>query len=397
MWNRKKRICLEAVLFVMLVAAAVLFQGTERVHADEGSGTEAPVKNGFITENGKTWFYENGVMQKDRWVTVGGKEYHLSVSGIMDTSKWIQNTYYVNSKGVKQKSKWVKNTYYVNSKGVKQKSKWIKNTYYVNSKGVKQKNKWIQNTYYVNAKGVKQKEKWIQDRYYVDKNGKKVVNQWLQIGEYTYHFSASGAKDTNRWIDNRYVDSNGIYIKGAITGGSWSGSRYRQSNGVYLSDGLYYINGAYYLFQSGYNLRNGWNAYDARWYYCKADGKVAVNQWISVNLPALNAYWGAFNVNQKDKWVNSQGEFTARKHKTVKWEQVIVVGTDVREGYYRVEPKNKKLPAYYQWVKKTGNTTNDYREVNRITEGVTLAFGIGDADNPWCLQVNNCTVTRIEN
>ncbi|MDO5422579.1 MAG: hypothetical protein Q4F41_02495 [Eubacteriales bacterium] len=250
--------------------------------------------------------------------------------------------------------------------------------------------------------------KTVGKKKYYYRKGQMVKNKWTVISGEKYHFAKNGVLDTSKWVGNRYVDKTGKYVKEAVKG-KWVktpiGTRYKKSNGTYLGEGKYYIDGYYYMMDgNGYLWKNTWIANGNRWYYCGKTGKVATNKWISAKTHPADAYWDEFFKSFKYLWVNEKGELEARKNKTVKWDQVLEVFISastkpvegkVREGYYYIQPKKGKT-AYYQWVKKTGNTFDEYRPVVKVTKKVKVAFGRGDADNPWCIQLYNCKLTRIE-
>lgn len=246
--------------------------------------------------------------------------------------------------------------------------------------------------------------KQVKKKKYYYKKGVMQKNKWVKIDGKKYHFSKKGTLDVRKWVGKRYVDKKGAWIKAAVKG-RWEGARYRKTNGSYLSNGEYYIDGYYYIFKDGIVQKDGWKLLDKVWYYCNAKGRVLTNRWVKATFTkvATSDWWKTFDASMPYKWVNDRGKFDARKSKTVAWEENLIVRRTsvapegvVREGWYWVEPLDKKKPAYYQWVKLSGNSTEDYREINRVTKKIKLPFGEGDTKNPWCIQLRNCKLTRIE-
>lgn len=47
-----------------------------------GQGTQT-VKNGWVQQNGKTYYYDNGIMAAGTWKTIGGKNYYFGSDGVM--------------------------------------------------------------------------------------------------------------------------------------------------------------------------------------------------------------------------------------------------------------------------------------------------------------------------
>ena len=239
---------------------------------------------------------------------------------------------------------------------------------------------------------------------YYYKKGVMLKNKWIVVEGKKYHLSKSGKLDVKKWVGKRYVNKQGAWVKEAVKG-KWEGSRYRKSNGKYLNNGEYYIDGYYYIFSNGVVQKNGWKLLNKVWYYCDSRGRVATNKWVKATFTtvATSDWWKTFDAAMPYKWVNEKGQFDARKSKTVKWDECLIVKRAnsvpegmVREGWYWIEAANKSKPAYYQWVQKTGNSTENYREINKVKGKVKVAFGEGEAKNPWCIQLKNCKLTRIE-
>lgn len=246
--------------------------------------------------------------------------------------------------------------------------------------------------------------KKVKKKTYYYKKGVMQKNKWVVVEGQKFHLSKKGVLDVNKWVGSRYVDKTGAWVKAAVKG-KWEGTRYRKSNGSYLNNGEYFINGYYYIFMNGNVQKNGWKLLDKVFYYCDSKGRVATNKWIKTPLTtvATSDWWKTFEAAMPYKWVNEKGQFDARKSKTVKWDECLIVKQAnsvpegmVREGWYWIEPANKSKPAYYQWVQQTGNSTENYREINKVTKKVKVAFGAGDVKNPWCIQLKNCKLTRIE-
>ena len=168
-------------------------------------------KTGFIRENEKVYYYENGkklsgwqlinVNTDDKKTTVQKLWIYLNQSGEVQTG-WVQD-----------KGTW----YYLNEltgeyKGIAFMKKGFfedvnKNWYYLDESGAMKENQWFQTN-----------EGW----YYADKSGAVKVNEWFQVGnkwyapsekgtiitngfvpykdEY-YHFNASGEMSANEWFE----------------------------------------------------------------------------------------------------------------------------------------------------------------------------------------------------
>ena len=226
------------------------------------------------------------------------------------------------------KATWMKNQngwWYQNIDGTYPRKQWMKIDniwYYFDVDGYmvtnwqKINNKW----YFFDDKGAmvtgwkKSGNKW----YYLDGQGAMVSDKWQKIDGKWYVFDKSGAMKSNAWVGNYYVGSDGAYVKDR-----WIGKYHVNKNGVWdktagwqkLGGSCYYLGqdgtmktgwqklggSCYYLGQDG-TMKTGWQYisdkcyyfYDSgkmassTWlnnkYYLKADGSMAVNEYI-------NGYW----------------------------------------------------------------------------------------------------------
>lgn len=67
-------------------------------------------QNGWSLQDGTWYYYKNGILLTNTWITSGGQYYYLGEDGSMQTNTWIGN-YYVDSNGVwltnYQPAKWM--------------------------------------------------------------------------------------------------------------------------------------------------------------------------------------------------------------------------------------------------------------------------------------------------
>lgn len=148
-------------------------------------------KTGWVTENGKKFYYVNGV-KKTGWIKVGGKKYYIDKTLGMYKSKLLRD-----SKNVVR---------YVDRNGVLVKNRWITvsgKKYYFDQYGhaLKGRKKVGQNYYYFQTKyGYMMKHVRYMDSkddlYYFGGDGimvKSVFYTWSGNNEsHTYYFTASG-------------------------------------------------------------------------------------------------------------------------------------------------------------------------------------------------------------
>ena len=206
-------------------------------------GTAQPELDGLVTQNGKTYYYVDGIRQTGLHY-INGKAYIFDRNGVMQKSGWYE------AEG---------DSFYLNDYGA----------------GV-----------------VKCWRLGMDGKYrYLKADGRMAVNEWIVDYGKTYYLGSDGKKYTGtRVIDGKSYtfDSNGVLI--TETTGSHK-------------PGLQYINGKAYIFdENGQMLRSGWytadgssfylNDYgagvvkcwrlgtDGKYRYLKANGRMATNEWV---------------------------------------------------------------------------------------------------------------------
>ena len=208
------------------------------------------------------WYYldpKTGIMQTG-WIKVGGKIYYMSSSGVMKTGWETINDewYYFNSSGARENgwinigNKW----YYMDPETGIMQTGWIKvggKSYYMSSSGTMQtgwmsiENKW----YYLNSSGTRASgwvkvgnkwyymdpetgimyaDQWLSDTYYLSSSGVMAIG-WEQIDNIWYYFNDNGNKVRNSWVGNYYLKADG-----SMAVNEWvDGTRYFvDENGVWV-------------------------------------------------------------------------------------------------------------------------------------------------------------------
>ena len=193
-------------------------------------------KEGWVEENGKWAFYENGVKATNKW--------------LMDSVGWC----YVGADGY-----CVTNCWKADSKG------WC----YLDANGRMVYNNWV----YDNGK-------W----YFMDANGYMVSNQWRKDSKGWCYLGSSGAMLTNAWVKDSvgwcYVGADGYCVTNKWVADS-KGWCYLDSNGRMVTNKwVKDSKGWCYVGANGYCLTNTWKADSKGWCYLDADGRMVTNKWI---------------------------------------------------------------------------------------------------------------------
>lgn len=277
-------------------------------------GRYTGIKNnvGFVTDNGKTVYYDQNHQIVKGWLTVGGKTYYLQSSTGILLKGWITvsgKQYYAEpKKGVIQKSTWIGKKY-LTSTGALASAGFLDingKTYLFNASGEKQSGyvKYNGVTYYLNKNGVLQRNKWLNNKKKYIKADGSLAKGITAIGSKTYYFGSStgvkksgwktvdgnryyfakktGVLQKNKWLSSKkyYASSTGAVLKGLNT---VKGEIYffNLTTGKKVTKSKKTVNGSTYYFQSdGKAARNKWVKIKSKYYYFQADGKMAKNTWV---------------------------------------------------------------------------------------------------------------------
>lgn len=330
--NRKLRIL---PLFLMLafllctpLPTLAFDTGAEVTAGAETINTKATGKNGFITQNGNTYYYKNNKRLKG-FQKIDGKTYYFDKKGVMQTGfqKIKNDTYYFNKKGqmLTGLKKISKKYYYFNKKGVMQTSFQTinKKKYYFNSKGVMQ----------TGWKTIKKKT------YYFSESG--VMQTGLKkIDSKTYYFNKKGIMQTDFQTVNKkkyYFNSKGVMVKG-----------------------LKKINKKYYYFNKSGIMQTGFLELNGVTYYF--DSKTGV-KYIPKKNGTVKKISNTYAVFNKDGSVQKEASY------------VMVKGAKMQLQYYS-DPKvsTEKLLAAILYA-EAGNQKNDPVKGKLNGKTVTLYKG----------------------
>jgi 2',3'-cyclic-nucleotide 2'-phosphodiesterase (5'-nucleotidase family) len=205
----------------------------------------AEVKNGWVVEEGHTYYYENG-KKVTGWKVIKASKYYFNKDGVMQTG-WqtiAKKKYYFGKDGI-MRTGWQtinKKKYYFDKNGAMQ-TGWAKigkKKYYFDKNGAMQTG-WAKigkKKYYFDKNGGMQTgwAKIGKKKYYFDKNG-AMQTGWAKIGKKKYYFNKDGAMRTGWQTINKkkyYFDKNGVMQTGwvKIQGKMY----YFNSDGVYASN-----------------------------------------------------------------------------------------------------------------------------------------------------------------
>ncbi len=147
---------------------------------------EKPVLNGWISENGGWYYYENGVKLTNTWMQDSVGWCYLGSDGRMATNAWVPDSVgmcYVGENGYCKTDTWLHDG-----------NGWC----YLDSNGRKVTNQWIKDSEgwcYLGADGYCITNSWMKDSVgwcYLDENGRMLVSEWLYDGGKWYYLNSSG-------------------------------------------------------------------------------------------------------------------------------------------------------------------------------------------------------------
>ncbi|WP_165347052.1 S8 family serine peptidase [Gottfriedia acidiceleris] len=245
--------------------------GNETVKEVVINRADAPIKTGWVVENGKKYYYNSAGKKVTGWLTYNGKKYYLNSDGSMFNSGWkviSGKSYYFDKNGI-MKTGWLTvsgKKYYLNSDGSRFSNGWksISGKYYYFDKNGVMKTGWLTvsgKKYYLNSDGSRVSNGWKSisgKHYYFDKNG-VMKTGWLTVSGKKYYLNSDGSRFSNGWksIGGKYYhfDKNGVMKTGWLT----------------VSGKKYYLN------SDGSRFNNGWKKISGKYYYFNKSGVMAVN------------------------------------------------------------------------------------------------------------------------
>ena len=247
------------------------------------------VRNAWI---GSYWLGADGRMATNSWVDNG--RYYVGANGVWDKTVkkpevkkngWIKegSTWYYYENGTLARNKWISSTYWVGADGKMAISSWVDNgRYYVGASGA-----WVKDAKKPEtAKPVEKKQGWVKEgnAWYFYYQGQITRNAWVG----SYWLGSDGKMATSSWVDNGryYVGANGLWDKNA---------KKPEEKAVVKKNGWVKEGSAWYYYENGTLARNKW----AGNYWLGADGKMATNAWVDN---------GRYYVDGHGAWVKNAGQ-----------------------------------------------------------------------------------------
>jgi hypothetical protein len=192
------------------------------------NGTAINIKTGWVTDNGKTYYYNsNGTLLKDKWVTgTDGQIRYVNKQGIMVTNEFAFDgsyTYYLQADGSPMKDRLTyhpdgEHIIYFDSDG----HEVFQNFQYCPSVGY---------TCYFDSQGYIYKDQitFVGDKvYYLDENGRMKQNEWFSFanGRDVGYAEADGTLRSNGfgydpWGRVVFYHWNGMVARGLISDGAY--------------------------------------------------------------------------------------------------------------------------------------------------------------------------------
>ncbi|MDO4873374.1 MAG: GH25 family lysozyme [Carnobacterium sp.] len=210
-------------------------------------------RNRFVTINGNRYFAdEHGKAFNSNWKKIDGKWYSFKDNGVLRQNEFY-DYYYLKADGAMADNEWIFDKYY--------------NSYFFMKPGGAYASREWKDSYYLKAGGYMAKSEFVYDdhykaTYYFEESGRYVGGKWIEVNGKKYHFQMDGVLETNKWLGNYYVKSDGAMAKNEWFFDKNYGSYF------YLGDDGKYIGG------------NRWYQVDGDWYYFIADGQMATRKWI---------------------------------------------------------------------------------------------------------------------
>ena len=327
-------------------------------------GTAQPELDGLVTQNGKTYYYVDGIRQTGLHY-INGKAYIFDRNGVMQKSGWYEaegDSFYLNDYGAGVVKCWRLGTdgkyRYLKADGRMAVNEWIVDygkTYYLGADGKKYTGTRVIDgkSYTFDSNGERTRLKssnispWYDDfcgkAYIFDENGQMLRSGWYTAdgssfylndygagvvkcwrlgtdGKYRY-LKANGRMATNEWV----VDYGKTYYVGA-DGKKYTGTRVIDgksytfdSNGVLITGpgsgssssdyAVKYVNGKAYIYDGdGQMLRSGWYTAGGASYYLNDYGAGVVKCW-RLGTDGKYRYLGADGKMKTNCWIKDYGRW----------------------------------------------------------------------------------------
>ncbi len=271
--------------------------------------SDAASRNGWIKEDGKWAFYENGAKVVNKWVKDSQGWCYLGADGYCVTNTWKKDSVgwcYLNGSGSMVKNAWVHDGsgwYFLDANGYMVSNTWKKDSKgwcYLGSNGKMLTYAWCKDSKgwcYVGADGYCVTNTWKKDSVgwiWLDKNGSMTKNAWIHDGSGWYFLDANGYMVSNTWKK----DSKGwCYLGGS--GKMLTNAWVKDSKGwCYVGENGYCVTNCWkkdskgwiYLDENGSMKKNAW-IYDKGWYYVDGEGYMVANT--SVKWDGKTYYFNA--------------------------------------------------------------------------------------------------------
>ena len=212
---------------LMLASLAVL--GTSFLAISSNVQAAEQSNTGFIRENGKVYYVENGQKGKG-WKSINDSE--EKKEGVDKTWVYLSQTGEVQTGWVQDNGTW----YYLNEltgehKGIGIMKKGFfevnKTWYYFDESGEMKENQWFQQKegwYYADKSGALKVYEWFQVAgkwYFATEKGTIVTNAWIKSNDEVYHFNESGVMAENEWFEANggwfYASKSGAILRNTKT------------------------------------------------------------------------------------------------------------------------------------------------------------------------------------
>ena len=347
--------------------------------------TTENMKDGIIIENGGKYYYDNGVLQNNRWIhsggswffagadgklyrntiaTINGKAYGFDESGIMQTGEYsIEGKEYLSD----DSGALILNRWSQNKKGWK----------YSGPEGQVMTNQWIYyagHWYYAKNDGYIYQNCTFEvdgNKYYAQSGGSIIQNKWTLSDGKWYYANPGGNFAKNQWI---YYYGRWYYAKDDC-------SIYQ--NCIFEVDG-----NKYYAQSSGSIIQNRWILNEGKWYYANSGGNFAKNQWVlsnglwyyaSVDSSIVQNDW--IYVNNRWYYANSGGDISQSRWilKDNKWYYAKPAGDIYQDtlayingAYYCFDSSGKMLSGDFTWNGKH-YLASESGAISNIVRGIDVS------------------------
>ncbi|WP_270813949.1 hypothetical protein [Hungatella effluvii] len=290
-------------------------QGVKIVDEKTSTGNDIKtsdiVKNGWVSENGKWYYYNAGAMIKDQWLNLNGKWYYVLSDGTMVSNSWQVingNSYYFGSDGAMYANTTTPDGKEVDTNGALKVDSGYGNTIiandFIGEFHIPERSDGYTFKFFITkiedgkiyGKYTEQGDHYIEGNF---SNGVSLKNNYFTIKEYDYTYYDDYDENNEYDMTYRLAYKNSEPVIVEVETGATDNICFIKTTKTDIGrDGWIPEGGKWFYYENGTIAKDKWLNLNEKWYYVTSDGSMVCNSWKDIGG---NSYYfgsdGAMYVN----------------------------------------------------------------------------------------------------